>query len=199
MTGIRRGRKLGSACRRDLAFIYLSKCYRLGKIILNDFRKNHYAHFESLFLQILNKCEEAGIVNSAISIIDGSKIDAYNTAYNVQIACTENQIITYAHVTTQGNDKAQLIPAIKGIKSNTDTIVDTVLADADYGNYDSFEYMKEENIEGYVPYRDMNVAFADNPYHSTHFVYNADTDEYTCPQNEILIFKKEVKKKERLI
>lgn len=76
MTGIRSGRKLESACRRDLVFIYLSKCYRLGKSTLNDFRKNHYAHFESLFLQILSKCEEAGIVNSAISIVDGSKIDA---------------------------------------------------------------------------------------------------------------------------
>jgi transposase len=76
MTGIRSGRKLETACRRDLVFIYLSKCYGLGKSTLNDFRKLHYIHFESLFLQVLQKCQQAGLVSSAISIVDGSKISA---------------------------------------------------------------------------------------------------------------------------
>ena len=76
MTGIRSGRKLEAACRTDLVFIYLSKCYRIGKSTINDFRKAHYRHFASFFVQILQKCIEAGIVDASISIVDGSKIDA---------------------------------------------------------------------------------------------------------------------------
>lgn len=76
MTGMRSGRKLETACRTDLVFIYLSKCYRIGKSTINDFRKDHYIHFASLFAQILQKCIEVGIVDPSISIADGSKIDA---------------------------------------------------------------------------------------------------------------------------
>lgn len=76
MTGIRSGRKLEASCRTDLVFIYLSKCNRLGKSTINDFRKNHYVHFESLFVQVLQKCQEGGIVDACISIADGSKINA---------------------------------------------------------------------------------------------------------------------------
>jgi len=76
MIGIRSGRKLETACRTDLVFIYLSKCYRLSKSTINDFRKNHYMYFEALFIQVLQKCQDAGIVNPSVSIADGSKIDA---------------------------------------------------------------------------------------------------------------------------
>lgn len=127
-----------------------------------------------------------------------TKKGAYDTAYNVQVGCTENQIITYADVVTEGNDKNQLIPVIKGIKNNTALKINIALADADYGSYDSFEYMDKEDIEGYVPYRDMNIDVTDKPYHTAQFNYNADKDEYTCPQGEILTFKKEAKSKDRV-
>lgn len=127
-----------------------------------------------------------------------TKKGGYDTAYNVQVGCTENQIITYANVVTQGNDKAQLIPVTKGIKSNTGQQIDKMLADADYGNYDSFEYMAQANIEGYVPYRDMNIDVTDKPYHAALFEYIADKDEYICPQGETLTFKKEGKSKDRI-
>jgi len=73
-----------------------------------------------------------------------------------------------------------------------------MLADADYGNYDSFEYMAQANIEGYVPYRDMNIDVTDKPYHAALFEYIADKDEYICPQGETLTFKKEGKSKDRI-
>lgn len=126
-----------------------------------------------------------------------TKKEGFNTAYNVQLGCTESQIITYANVVTQGNDKAQLIPITKGIRSNTGQQIDKMLADADYGNYDSFEYMDKENIEGYVPYRDMIPNVTDKPYHAVQFKYTADRDEYLCPAGQILAFKKEAKNKDR--
>lgn len=43
----------------------------------------------------------------------------FDTYYNVQAACGEDQIITYCDVVLNGNDKTQLIPALQGIAQNT--------------------------------------------------------------------------------
>lgn len=74
--GIRSGRKLETACKEDLAFIYLSKSYQPGKTSINEFRRAHYLHFEGLFKQLLEKCIKAGLVDADQDIIDGSKIAA---------------------------------------------------------------------------------------------------------------------------
>lgn len=76
MEGIRSGRKLSQACAENLPFIYLSKAYRPKKSCINDFRKQYYPHFSSLFVQVLKKCGEAGLVDASLSIVDGSKIEA---------------------------------------------------------------------------------------------------------------------------
>ena len=120
-------------------------------------------------------------------IMKGKKGD-FNTNYNVQVACNEKQIISFCDVVTAGNDKSQLIPCIKGARKNIRVNIKTVLADADYGTFDSFEYMDSEGILGFVPYRDMNSTFESTPYHSSHFKYNNETDQYQCPANEIMKF-----------
>ena len=38
--------------------------------------KNNFIHFSNLFLQVLTKCEHAGIGKSSFSIVDGSKKEA---------------------------------------------------------------------------------------------------------------------------
>ena len=74
--GIRSGRKLETACKEDLAFIYLSKSYQPGKTSINEFRRAHHLHFEGLFKELLKKCMEAGLIDTEQDIIDGSKIAA---------------------------------------------------------------------------------------------------------------------------
>lgn len=114
----------------------------------------------------------------------------FDTNYNAQIGCCEtHQIITYCDVTTHGNDKAQLVPALQGIEENTGHKVQTVLADADYGTFESFEYMDENGICGYVPYRDMNATFDERPFHRVHFEYDGRRDVYICPAKHVLEFK----------
>ena len=73
-------------------------------------------------------------------------------------------------------DKSQLVPSLQGIINNTDKRIKIVLADADYGTYDSLEYMAQHNMVGYVPYRDMNTTFEDQPFHVVHFLYDQELD-----------------------
>lgn len=123
------------------------------------------------------------------SLIMKGKKGNFDTNYNVQIGCSEDQIITYSNVVLDGNDKAQLVPALEGIQANTGQQVQIVLADADFGTFDSFEYMHKHHICGYVPYRNMNATFEDQPFHSVHFDYDAQRDVYICPAKHTLEFK----------
>lgn len=110
----------------------------------------------------------------------------FDTNYNIQATCGEDQVITFCNVIVEGNDKAQLIPSIEGVMKNTDKKIKNILADADYGTYESLEYLVQNEIVGYVPYRDMNATFKDQPFHSSHFVYDAENDWYICPQGKQL-------------
>lgn len=281
--GIRSGRKLSTACKENLAFIYLSKGHQPCKSVINDFRKANYQHFSNLFNQVLQKCMSKGMGNPDLSIIDGSKMRAnsakkntktkeqyekwqkhlsvdiasleqavsaneeqqevkkemaakkalsikvkgaidqlstrdekttlnltdtdslimkgkkgnFDTNYNVQAACSEDQIVTYCEVVLSGNDKAQLIPALKGITQNTGKAIEKALADADYGTFDSLEYMSQNYIEGYVPYRDMNTTYEKEPYNTANFSYDKFNDSYTCPNQETLEFYRTSENKKR--
>ena len=141
-------------------------------------------------VELLRETEDLDKINLTdpdAPIMKGKKGD-FNTNYNGQLACSEDQIITYCDVVTAGNDKAQLVPALKGVAVNTETKVKIALADADYGTYYSIEYMHDEGICGYVPYKDMNSTFDDKPYHSSHFQYDPQRDIYICPANQKLIY-----------
>lgn len=127
------------------------------------------------------------LTDTSSKIMKGKKGD-FDTNYNVQTACGEDQIITFCDVVVSGNDKNQLIPALKGITQNTGKDIDSVLADADYGTFDSLEYMHQNQIEGYVPYRDMNTTYKDKPFHTAHFIYDKTKDFYKCPAGKKLEF-----------
>jgi len=43
----------------------------------------------------------------------------FDTNYNTQVACGEDQVITFCDIILQGNDKGQLEPALNSIVKNT--------------------------------------------------------------------------------
>lgn len=121
----------------------------------------------------------------------------YDTNYNIQVACGEDQVITYCDVVVDGNDKHQLVPMIEGIIKNTRKPVKSIIADSGYGTYDSLEFLDDNNIIGYVPYQDMNTDFSDKPFHVQNFIYNEKQDYYRCPANHRLNFYRTSKYEER--
>lgn len=147
-------------------------------------------------LAIKGKEATLNLTEPGAPIMKGKKGN-FDTFYNVQVGCCENQLITYNAVVTAGNDKAQLVPALKGISLNTGQKIEQALADADYGTLDSFEYMDTHGITGYVPYREMNNPFAGKPFHSSHFKYDPERNVYTCPQGQALAFYRKTEDKER--
>lgn len=76
MVGVRSGRKLEVACQEDLKFIYLSQGHQPKKTSINEFRRKHFEQFNDLFIQVIKFCQEEGLGDNAVCIVDGSKIRA---------------------------------------------------------------------------------------------------------------------------
>lgn len=138
-------------------------------------------------LGVQSKATTLNLTDTDSLIMKGKKGN-FDTFYNTQVACDENQIITYCEVVLDGNDRAQLVPALKGVAQNTGKTVQQVLADADYGTFDSLEYISQNHIEGYVPYQGMNKTYPDKPFHSSNFTYDKEKDVYICPAKKSLCF-----------
>lgn len=112
----------------------------------------------------------------------------FDTFFNVQLGCNEQQIIVHAEVTTAGNDKQQLKSCIEGTKKNTGQKVKKAIADSGYASFDNYEYLKKNKIIGYIPDQDFNKDFKDKPYHKEHFKKHPTKDELICPQEHALKF-----------
>ncbi len=123
-------------------------------------------------------------------------------AFNCQTAVSADGLILAAEVTTDANDEEQLQALIEKAEANLAKAegeaggrrVNQVLADAGYSSYENYEYLKEKEIDAYVPDRYMEQAgklakdLKLNPYHKERFTYDPEHDHYICPQGKLLVF-----------
>jgi hypothetical protein len=83
-------------------------------------------------------------------MVDGAT-KGFVQAYNCQAAVdADSQVIVAADVTQEANDKKQVEPMIKQVKSNTGENPTTASADNGYFSEANVEYLKSEEIDGYV-------------------------------------------------
>jgi len=57
--------------------------------------------------------------------------------------------------------------------------------------------MNNHNIDGYVPFTNMNTSYKKLPFHAALFTYNYKADTYTSPKGQILEFYKTTHSKRR--
>ena len=74
--GVYSSRKIAGSCETDVAFRVLSGGQFPDFRTVSDFRKDHLAAFEGLFLEVLGLCREAGLVRMGHLSLDGSKYQA---------------------------------------------------------------------------------------------------------------------------
>ena len=79
-TGVFSSRKIQSRCRVDIAFRVI-----VGEDIpdfrtISDFRRNNLEHMESLFVQTLMVCAQAGLVKLGRVALDGAKVKGQRVA-----------------------------------------------------------------------------------------------------------------------
>ena len=112
-------------------------------------------------------------------------------AYNAQLAVdSANGVILSAHITDEQNDTQQFKETYESVVKITGKTPKAVTADAGYASFDVLQYLFNENIDGYIPDTRMRIENAGKSKHipKCQFVYNPETDEYTCPCGRTLRF-----------
>ena len=149
----------------------------------------------------LTKAEEKKIEKKKINITDHDakymkeREGCIKTNYNAQASVDEeSQFIVACDVTTECNDKKQLIPMVKQTKENIDAGIDICKADSGYHSGGNLADMSESQTEALID--DPNKQRVDNDnfkYDKVNFSYNADKDTYICPKVVQLKVKKKFK------
>ena len=143
---------------------------------------------------ILNKTKEKSIENKKINITDHDakymkeREGCIKTNYNAQASVDEkNQFIVANDVTTECNDKKQLIPMVKQSEENLKSKIDVCKADNGYHSEDNLSRMSENQTKVLIDDSKKKRVDNDNyKYDKVNFKYDPNTDSYICPEGKIL-------------
>lgn len=72
--GVTSSRKIAQSLEEDVAFRYLSANQRPDFRTISDFRKDHLAQLDGLFVEVLGLCQEAGLMKMGRVALDGRKV-----------------------------------------------------------------------------------------------------------------------------
>lgn len=109
-------------------------------------------------------------------------------AYNSQIVVDEKyKFIVATDISSKGNDVAQLHKMAKETKENLEVDKLNIVADTGYYNAKEFRKCDEDNINAIVP-RANTQQIQENKgrFARDKFIYDAEHDYYTCPNNKQL-------------
>jgi transposase len=109
-------------------------------------------------------------------------------SYNAQAAVdSDNQVIVANDVTTETSDDHQFIPMYEQTVENLGQTPKEASADCQYGNHKNYKYMRDNNINAYVPLDkkslevDSSKKTFKNIFSKEQFSYQAENDTYICP------------------
>lgn len=122
---------------------------------------------------------------------------SYKPAYNGQIA-TSNQIILAYEISDNGGDAGMLEPMIDKTEETIKTKVKTVKADAGYFSKKNIDYIKQKEIDAYIP--DQKKAKEEKQeatnsipkFDKQNFKYDSEQDEFICPGNKRLKYLEQI-------
>lgn len=108
--------------------------------------------------------------------------------YNVQIS-TNNQFIVNYSIHQKPNDTTTLPFHIELYKSKYNIFPEILVADAGYGSEENYQYLEDNNIDGYVKYNQFDkeqkkVRVDKKPFSQDKLYYNENEDCYICPMGQ---------------
>lgn len=124
---------------------------------------------------------------------DGGFAPSYNVQVNTDSA---NGVVVAVDVTQAGNDFDQLVPGVKRVEENLGETPKQVVADGGYVSRDNIMEMQERGVDFIGPQCDdaakARAVYSSQgtgpEYYSDKFVYDAEKDQFVCPQGRILIY-----------
>jgi len=142
------------------------------------------------YLDYQNTIDTTGVTQVSTSDPDSRQIMTRNNisevAYNVQTVVDAKHNIPIDFKVTNENDSK----AMGGMLRRTKTILGhtnfTAIYDKGYHTGSEFEYANRLEIEVLVAIPSVASHAPDTAFDVEHFIYDKQTDSYTCPANEVL-------------
>ncbi len=117
-------------------------------------------------------------------------------SYNCQLSVDDNQLIVGTDVTTEANDRGELINMIEQTENNIGQETKEIIADSGYSSYDNYEYLDTKGKDAYIPdqyfekVKSKEYEKEENRFHRENFIYDKECDCYICPEGKTLTFYK---------
>jgi transposase len=126
----------------------------------------------------------------------------YAVGYNGQaVVDSQAQIVVAADVVATAGDVGQLLPMLQEVLAMTGRQAAAAVADTAYFDITKIIAAQQAGVEVFVP--DPREGRADgpqrDPFHKSHFAYDAASDSYRCPQGQTLTFRSQHRWKSRLV
>jgi hypothetical protein len=120
-----------------------------------------------------------------------------DTNYNCQTAISDDGIIVSAYSNNNVSDRTETIRVMESAEANTNENVTDVLADSGYASYDNYEYLESKGKNCSISDQQLNTESqkALNPYRRIHFKYDAENNQFICPEIEIVTYSHHSKQK----
>jgi len=116
--------------------------------------------------------------------------------YNIQMG-TENQFIVGFSVHQRPGDTACLISHLEEVKQQLGILPKRIIADAGYGSEENYSYL-ENYVKFNLFHKEQKRSWQKQRFRVENWKYKPESDEYICPANKPLIFKRELDKKTEL-
>ena len=110
--------------------------------------------------------------------------------YNLQIS-THDQFILHYSLHQNQADTLTLCPHMEEYKAQYDSTPDVLVADAGYGSEENYEYLENQQIEGFVKFNYFHLEqrdkFREDPSKQENLYYNAVQDCFYCPMGQKMV------------
>ncbi|MCL5257369.1 MAG: IS1182 family transposase [Chloroflexi bacterium] len=137
---------------------------------------------------------DARLMKSRHGFVAGYNAQAVVSPLREGVAGASGLLITAVGVDNEPSDYARLVPMIEEAKEATITGAEVTLADAGYHSEANLEAVREKGYRVLMPDRQGGKGVG--PYHRDRFVYERETDSYTCPEGKKLEFRGVTKRRD---
>jgi transposase len=112
-------------------------------------------------------------------------------AYNI-LAGSEDQFITGFSVHQNPNDATCFKEHLATLEEQAPQLPQNINADSIFGTEENYELLEEKKINNYLKFptfhKEQSRKYQSNPFLKESFPYDAQTDTYTCPHGQSLVF-----------
>jgi len=133
---------------------------------------------------------EAVLLKGRAGYVAGYNAQAMVSPLCRDVAGQSGLVISAAAITTDPDDHRQLVPMIDQARENRGVAVGVTLADAGYHSGENLQACEQAGTPVLMPESQTDSQLAD-PYHKDAFVYNPDSNIYTCPHGQVLTWRYE--------